>query len=412
METTTYYRFYLEPYTFIFREEEEVLIYNTLNAKSIYQKGNPHILKVAEDLQNLENGYCTEISEEELKDATLLRFVNNVKTTFSGDLIPLKEVPSKPFIFPPKLRLYADIAQLREAFAFVGKEILKNINEVTIYLACDCGQCCKGCRDYNKQLPHCSLFPSSSSLSFEEYKILLQEVNAGGIAKVNFSGGDLLKYNQLNELLTLLPTYDFKKTFYVESKNLTPEYHKFICDDLSSLAVFIHPPYDQEALISLREEFQNCNVEWTFIVETDEDLKELEAMSVDDKPDVNITPFYNTRNITFFEKNVFCSLDDIFSRPIDKRTIFRRQVVNENFFGKLYILPSGDVYTNLNVKLTGNIREKPLGEIAFMELETPQAWTMIRDKGPCKTCVNKYLCPSPSDYESVINKPNLCHVKK
>ena len=48
----------------------------------------------------------------------------------------------------------------------------------------------------------------------------------------------------------------------------------------------------------------------------------------------------------------------------------------------------------------------------FQEMKQGKMWHWTRDSLPaCKECLYKYLCPSPSNYELVIGKPNLCHVK-
>jgi len=39
------------------------------------------------------------------------------------------------------------------------------------------------------------------------------------------------------------------------------------------------------------------------------------------------------------------------------------------------------------------------------------AWRKIRNDYPCCDCIYQWLCPSPSNYELAIGKPNLCHVK-
>lgn len=40
------------------------------------------------------------------------------------------------------------------------------------------------------------------------------------------------------------------------------------------------------------------------------------------------------------------------------------------------------------------------------------SWRYTRyDVKPCNQCRFKLICPSPSGYESVIDKPNLCHIK-
>ena len=46
------------------------------------------------------------------------------------------------------------------------------------------------------------------------------------------------------------------------------------------------------------------------------------------------------------------------------------------------------------------------------ELTKGHSWFQIRDQAPCTDCVYQWLCPAPSNYETVIGKPNLCHVKQ
>lgn len=39
------------------------------------------------------------------------------------------------------------------------------------------------------------------------------------------------------------------------------------------------------------------------------------------------------------------------------------------------------------------------------------AYFLKRVQNPCNACIYQWLCPSPSNYELAIGKPNLCHVK-
>lgn len=109
---------------------------------------------------------------------------------------------------------------------------------------------------------------------------------------------------------------------------------------------------------------------------------------------------------------MFNRLEDIISDPIDKLCIFRRQTLNENFFGKFVIYPSGDVYANVNCARVGNVLHHTLGELVYKEMVTPTAWFMTRDRDACQNCVNKSLCPSVSNYELVTGIMNMCYANK
>lgn len=75
-------------------------------------------------------------------------------------------------------------------------------------------------------------------------------------------------------------------------------------------------------------------------------------------------------------------------------------------------MPNGDVYANVNHSALGNISTHSIHGIVQKELEEGKSWLRIRNHAPCNTCIYQWLCPSPSDYEIVIGRPNLCRVKQ
>jgi pseudo-rSAM protein len=85
--------------------------------------------------------------------------------------------------------------------------------------------------------------------------------------------------------------------------------------------------------------------------------------------------------------------------------------MNTNFFGALYIYPDGTVKANPNTASIGKLIDTDILQIAETELIKNSAWRKIRDQEPCCQCLYQFLCPSPSNYEFAIGRPNLCHVK-
>lgn len=75
-------------------------------------------------------------------------------------------------------------------------------------------------------------------------------------------------------------------------------------------------------------------------------------------------------------------------------------------------MPNGDVYANLNHPTLGNINMHSIHEIVDKEIKEGLSWFRIRNQAPCNECIYQWLCPSPSNYEISIGKPNLCHVKQ
>ena len=74
-------------------------------------------------------------------------------------------------------------------------------------------------------------------------------------------------------------------------------------------------------------------------------------------------------------------------------------------------MPNGDTYANVNYPALGNIYTDSIYDIVCKEIEEGASWFRIRNQEPCNKCVYQWLCPPPSDFEIVIGRPNLCHVK-
>jgi len=66
-------------------------------------------------------------------------------------------------------------------------------------------------------------------------------------------------------------------------------------------------------------------------------------------------PYYSGENFEFFRDNIFLSKDDILGSKPDQRQVYSRQVLNEHSFGKLYVMPSGEVFPNLNGEPLGSV---------------------------------------------------------
>lgn len=91
--------------------------------------------------------------------------------------------------------------------------------------------------------------------------------------------------------------------------------------------------------------------------------------------------------------------------------LMRNQILNSNDFGKLSVCSNGDMYTNKLSPTVGNIWTNDVRKLIYKEMTEGHSWLRIRDQKPCCDCIYQWLCPSPSNYELAIGKPNLCHVK-
>lgn len=400
---------YMEPYTFIFEGINTRIVYNTLNGSYLQFVDNV-VLEILDDLVLLDNGYCIPISKELAKNRSVISFVRKIRSTFSGDIFVDKEMKksNKPFIFSPKLCLYHDVERIKkEQGRSLGEVILRNISNVTCFLPGECSHSCKFCSFYYRQFIHCSKFNCEKNLSTDDYCKLFERFAASGLNKLNLVLNDLSS-QILKSLLIQLKKFTFGIELYLDIKNLNENIAYILKEGYNVNITISLSDCKKEDVYDIISFYKNDKIYWIIIVDNDECLDFINKYY--NGNNISILPFYNGNNNSFFYDNVYISMADIVNTPISKQQIFRRQVLNEYFFGKLYISPSGYAYTNMNLPSLGNILKDSLGSILLKEFENSQSWLKTRNVGICKKCENRYLCPSISNYEFVIGKDNLCHI--
>ena len=74
-------------------------------------------------------------------------------------------------------------------------------------------------------------------------------------------------------------------------------------------------------------------------------------------------------------------------------------------------MPNGDVFANLQNSKLGNICTDSILSMLHKELREGKSWFHLRTEYPCSECLYQWLCPSPSNCELTIGRPNLCHIK-
>ena len=126
-----------------------------------------------------------------------------------------------------------------------------------------------------------------------------------------------------------------------------------------SVNLLVNFPVDIDKLKSAKQihESNNVNINYTFIVESEKDCTFVENLINEMKIEKNfvLLPFYNNRNLSFFRKNIFTTINDMLEAKPEISNIYARQVINSNYYGKLIIMSNGDVFANLNEKKLGNI---------------------------------------------------------
>ena len=413
MENYTHW-FYLESYTFLFYSKNQYVIYNTLNSTyidcSLYGKTINTVLSI---LHNTNKTYCVGIYEYQLRDSQFTEFIKKIRNTFSGDIIKnIRGIP--PFISKPILRIlhHPNNPKTKE-YNLLGENALFHLHEVTFYLENQGFDLNPMYKDCYKQFLY-PTYTEKQKLSHAKYLEIIEQLSICQIDKINIIPATIEKKELFSYLLSLSRQYSIKTQIILPYKKYNKEDLKqLLINPQFSIMIMVHLPVDYEDLNSYINLFNEYNITWSLIASNKNDVIFLSKNNLGKFTNVDYIPWYTGDNMDFFKEYIYNDFKDIIEQKNTKQHIFRKQILNDNLFGKLTIFPTGEVYSNVNFPTIGNIQDQKLSEIVYSEIENYfKPWFFTRDYVSCKNCVNKYLCPSISNYEIVANEYNMCYLNQ
>lgn len=413
MENYTHW-FYLESYTFLFYSKNQYVIYNTLNSTyidySLYGKTINTVLSI---LHNTNKTYCVGIYEYQLRDSQFTEFIKKIRNTFSGDIIKnIRGIP--PFISKPILRIlhHPNNPKTKE-YNLLGENALFHLHEVTFYLENQGFDLNPMYKDCYKQFLY-PTYTEKQKLSHAKYLEIIEQLSICQIDKINIIPATIEKKELFSYLLSLSRQYSIKTQIILPYKKYNKEDLKqLLINPQFSIMIMVHLPVDYEELNSYINLFNEYNITWSLIASNKNDVIFLSKNNLGKFTNVDYIPWYTGDNMDFFKEYIYNDFKDITEQKNTKQHIFRKQILNDNLFGKLTIFPTGEVYSNVNFPTIGNIQDQKLSEIVYSEIENYfKPWFFTRDYVSCKNCVNKYLCPSISNYEIVANEYNMCYLNQ
>lgn len=413
MENYTHW-FYLESYTFLFYSKNQYVIYNTLNSTyidcSLYGKTINTVLSI---LHNTNKTYCVGIYEYQLRDSQFTEFIKKIRNTFSGDIIKnIRGIP--PFISKPILRIlhHPNNPKTKE-YNLLGENALFHLHEVTFYLENQGFDLNPMYKDCYKQFLY-PTYTEKQKLSHAKYLEIIEQLSICQIDKINIIPATIEKKELFSYQLSLSRQYSIKTQIILPYKKYNKEDLKqLLTNPQFSIMIMVHLPVDYEELNSYINLFNEYNITWSLIASNKNDVIFLSKNNLGKFTNVDYIPWYTGDNMDFFKEYIYNDFKDIIEQKNTKQHIFRKQILNDNLFGKLTIFPTGEVYSNVNFPTIGNIQDQKLSEIVYSEIENYfKPWFFTRDYVSCKNCVNKYLCPSISNYEIVANEYNMCYLNQ
>lgn len=380
-ETTNYW-FKIEPYVHISIVNSNVLLYNTFDGSFIESK-DIEIVKLLKETLLKENCGVVLLTAERYNLDNIRKFIMELRAKYMGDIIDIELSKSKPVQIMPFTSLVNTQELFKKQNFPTGKKILEYLSEISIYV------------DYNTNIMDLNSFLKSLP----------------NISTVNIIGNlkDVANYKELLLVLDQFPSLKKITCNYSNVISLQPEFvNNFSYSILINYPIDISKwNYSRRLLLNQSIPFE-CIFEVTSMDNYSQINKFIEEFGIEKH---QLKPVYTGDNIDLFKENVFLTKDDILSTPLSISDFFINQSMNIFDFGKIAIMSNGDIYANVNYPILGNIHTHSIYEIISKELEEGRSWLRIRNQAPCNTCLYQWFCPSPSNYEIAIGRPNLCHVK-
>lgn len=392
------YWFTVYPHCFLWLKGKEGLVYNTKNFAKIRFENEGLLSEKTSHLAVMENLYCIRLTEEELADEKLHEWIQDMIAQKCGTLVKDNGTNQQPLSLPPILKVQDEADYYRwEHRQGIDGNVIENLHHMVFHI----NGSTYGNEVYAKQ----TLYPTTAAGTLFTEDLLCFAMNARTspyLTEISLVGNPFT-YEGLENVVETLQTICPISVYctWRDAMNF-PERAKELATQVN-LNIVVASCISSDIL------FKEAN--YTFLVASEHEYESaLECMKKYQLKHSEIVPIYTGNNLMFFQECLYMDEKYIGEITLDKREVFIRQKLNIQDFGRLTIMTDRKVYANPNCSAIGHIGETPHA-IVYREITEGSSWLRIRDQKPCCDCIYQWLCPSPSNYEWVIDKPNLCHIK-
>ena len=401
------YYLYIEPYSLFFRKKGQCLFYNTLN-KKVLKVNFPNNASAMEDC--LETDKYVVLNTDECGKEDMRFFVDQLRQTFNGDLLPAPLGSVPPAIFAPCINNQREFEKLNN-YEWMEKDgqVMNYIEEIYLYLN---GHKSEKDDGVWKQLP--SYLCSDRHMDSGDLMSWMKDCLDQHISRINLLGGDVLMYPDWKKVVDVLQQKSMSIQVYYRY-DLFTEAHRQLLGEEAIILTLVVPVWrvDENCFSILMDIVSRLEQkkQFLFLVMSEKDFELAdELIEKYELESPMIKPVYRADNLDFFEQTVYLDESDIQNISAEKRDFYVAQKINRNDFGRLTVLPDGKIFANVNYPAIGELRKDRMASVLYKEMTEGCSWLRVRNQKPCCDCIYQWLCPSPSNYELVIGKSNLCHV--
>lgn len=397
---------YTEPYTYYFYKENKILLYNTLDKKAVKMEVDETLRSIAEELVKEK---IVPIHDDVLKYPSISHFIHILRDSFNGDVLSIADGQVIPAIFHPIINNQRAFERLMKVDKInIDNQVMNYLEEVYVYVNGNGGK-----EAYPSFLQVPSYMYQTENIDGNSLVNWLDSIHDKQINQLNLLGGDVLTHPYYNEIFKVAKQKSHEIILHYRYDLFKAEYIQ-VLNDIDKLVLIIPMYFVSETVLKEKvSALQDClNIQWLFLINSEDEYLHVEALCEQYRIDnYMFKPIFNGKNLSFFEDFIFMDEIEVLGLQPTKREIYANQTINRNEFGRITVLPNGDIYANPNKNRLGTIYEDRMHDIIFKEMNEGASWLNIRKEQPCCGCIYQWLCPSPSHYEDVIGKPNLCHVK-
>lgn len=209
----------IDSYTFIWKNESYVLVYNSLSGNGYESPLSPLLNDVVEQLLDINNLYTVQISVKDLQDKELGNFVSLLREKFCGDIVQQAISVSKPISIVPQLSINEEVGRdfgSMDNFESFGNNVVRNLLEVTLYLN---GKPTE--KGVYKQIPW--FLEGTEYLSENILKQIFEQMSKTRVSDFTIISHNIFQYPHFGLLTSFLSQHSLKVSFYTYYKSIVEE---------------------------------------------------------------------------------------------------------------------------------------------------------------------------------------------
>ena len=387
-------RLVLSPEVFLWESTEKCLVYNSKTRNGFIAELDSKLFELISKLQTPDSLYSVVLTESLLSSKDVTVFLSSILELKAGRIV--NDNPDLTLSIKPILKIRDDASYFKWQYhQGVTGDIINNLHCIIINAGSHYG---------DDLLAKQTLFPIRNiDTPLDKYGIsefILKAKSSTFLSEICIVGdyGGIFDEDFLNRIspisnLTFYLYYGYIK----ENPNILGVLSRY-----GKITVVVRATNDIDHLFFNLSEFKDHISHVNVLIEDESHNETLENLSsiIPTPNSFSIIPVFNGNNLKFIHDILDFDIDELLLFGPNKHEIFINQTLNIFDFGKLFVLPSGLVYANLCNKPIGSISDR-LSKLIMHELLNGNSWLRSRREGECGKCIFRYLCPSPSNYETL-----------